>query len=155
MTPTLLTRTLVTGTFGSLTSTAALMAVGAAEGMAPLQPTNATAHWLRGPIAAVVRAPSVRFTGVGYATHHAATTFWALGYEIWAGSRTTLTPASAFAGALAVSAIAAAVDYGATPKRFTPGWEYVLSKRAMGVAYAAMAVGLAAGALLARRDHGR
>ena len=50
-----------------------------------------------------------------------------------------------------VSAIAAAVDYGATPKRFTPGWELVLSKRAMAAAYLAMAAGLAVGALVARR----
>ena len=62
-----------------------------------------------------------------------------------------MTPAAAFGSALVVSAVAAAVDYGATPKRFTPGWEYVLSKRAMAVAYAAMAFGLAAGTLVARR----
>lgn len=155
MTATFLTRALVTGTFGSLASTAALMAVGAAEGLAPCQPTNATAHWLRGPIAAAVPKPSMRFTGVGYATHHAATTFWALGYERWAGSRVVLTPASAVAGAIVVSAVAAAVDYGATPKRFTPGWEYILRKRSIAVAYAAMAAGLAAGALLTRQRSGR
>ena len=45
-----------------------------------------------------------------------------------------------------MSAIAAGVDYGPTPKRFPPGWEFVLSKRAMAVAYAAMAIGLEAGA---------
>jgi len=50
--------------------------------------------------------------------------------------------------AVATAAIAAAVDYGATPRRFTPGWEFMLSKRAMAVAYGAMAAGLAAGALL-------
>ena len=52
--------------------------------------------------------------------------------------------------ALAMSAIAAAVDYGATPKRFTPGWEFVLSKRTMTVAYLAMATGLAVGASMNR-----
>ena len=54
--------------------------------------------------------------------------------------------------ALAISAMAAAVDYIATPRRFTPGWEFVLSKRSMAVAYAAMAFGLAAGALMTRRS---
>jgi len=53
--------------------------------------------------------------------------------------------------ALAMSAFAATVDYGATPKRFTPGWEFVLSRRSMAVAYVAMAFGLAAGALSAQR----
>jgi hypothetical protein len=49
-----------------------------------------------------------------------------------------------------MSAIAAAVDYGITPKRAAPGWEEVLSKRSIGITYAVMALGLAAGALLAR-----
>lgn len=45
-----------------------------------------------------------------------------------------------------MTAIAAAVDYGPTPRRFTPGWELVLSKTGMAVAYAGLALGLAAGA---------
>jgi hypothetical protein len=49
--------------------------------------------------------------------------------------------------------VAAAVDYGATPTRFTPGWEFVLSKRSMAATYAAMALGLAAGALMAQPSH--
>jgi hypothetical protein len=44
--------------------------------------------------------------------------------------------------------IAALVDYGITPKRFTPGWEELLSKRSIGVTYAAMALGLTAGVML-------
>jgi hypothetical protein len=44
-----------------------------------------------------------------------------------------------------MSAIAALVG-GITPKRFTPGWEEVLSKRFIGVTYAA--IGLMAGAML-------
>jgi hypothetical protein len=43
------------------------------------------------------------------------------------------------------------VDYEATPKRFTPGWELVLSKRSMAATYVAMALGLAAAAMLPRR----
>lgn len=144
-------RTTVSGTLGSLASTAALMIMSEAEGRSPWQATNATAHWLHGPIAAAVPRLDLDHTGVGYATHHLATTFWALGYEWWMGSQQRVTPGAAFGTALAVSAIAAVVDYGATPKRFTPGWEYVLSKRAMAAAYGAMALGLAAGTLLARR----
>ena len=53
---------------------------------------------------------------------------------------------------MVMSAIAAAVDYTITPKRFTPRWEFVLSKRSMAVAYAAMDLGLAAGALITQRD---
>ena len=46
-----------------------------------------------------------------------------------------------------MAAIAAIIDYGATPKRFTPGWEFVLSKQSMAVTYAAMALGLTLGGL--------
>jgi hypothetical protein len=49
-----------------------------------------------------------------------------------------------------ISALAAGVDYGLTPRRLTPGWENVLSKPAMALTYGAMALGLAAGALLNR-----
>jgi len=53
-----------------------------------------------------------------------------------------------------MSVVAAAVDYGPTPKRFTPGWEFVLSKRGMAVAYAGLALGLAVGALSTQRRRG-
>ena len=60
----------------------------------------------------------------------------------------TLLLLSATAGAAsaraASPAIAAAVDYGATPRRFTPGWELVLSRAGMALVYSAMAAGLAA-----------
>ena len=53
-----------------------------------------------------------------------------------------------------MSAIAAVIYYGATPKRLTPGWELVLSKRSIAATYVAMAFGLAAGALVARAGLG-
>ena len=83
--------------------------------------------------------------------HHAATVFWAVLFERWIGARRPLAPLPLLRDALLVSALAAAVDYGATPKRFTLGWEFVLSKRAMAAAYAAMALGLAVGAMSTRR----
>ena len=127
--PSILQRAAVTGTAASLASTLALALAGLAETGSPAQPLNATSHWLH--------------TALGYATHHAATLFWAVLFERWVARRRPLSPASMAAHALALSAFAAAVDYGATPKRFTPGWELVLSKRAMAAAYLALATGLA------------
>jgi hypothetical protein len=49
-----------------------------------------------------------------------------------------------------MSGIAATVDYGVAPKRITPGWELALSDRSMVAAFAALAVGLAAGAMASR-----
>ena len=141
-------RAAVSGTAASVASTVALGLVARAEGKAALQPLNATSHWLNGNRAGEFGGADLAHTAVGYATHHAATIFWALFFERWIAARPALSPASVMQRALALSAIAAAVDYGPTPKRFTPGWELVLSKRSMAVVYGAMAAGLAAGALM-------
>jgi hypothetical protein len=44
------------------------------------------------------------------------------------------------------------VDYTVTPERLRPGFEHRLSTGAMTVVYAALALGLAAGCLLAKRQ---
>ena len=147
----LLPRALVSGAVASAASTVALATLARAEGKGALQPTNATSHWLHGEQAASFKQADLAHTAVGYATHHAATVFWAALFELGIGARRPLAPLPLLRVALLVSALAAAVDYGVTPKRFTPGWEFVLSKRAMAAAYAAMALGLAAGAMSARR----
>jgi hypothetical protein len=56
-----------------------------------------------------------------------------------------------------VAAIAAAVDYGLVPKRLTPGWESVLTKRSILATYGLLALGLAAGAMITQsgRPRGR
>ena len=142
---------LVIGSIASVTSSIALGVLAQLEGKASLQPVNATSHWLNGRRAALVTGADATHTAVGYATHHAATVFWAALFERWIGPRQPLSPASMLQHAVAMSAVAAAVDYVATPKRFTPGWEFVLTKRSMSVAYGAMAAGLAGGALLCQR----
>jgi hypothetical protein len=141
---------LVTGTAASVISTAALALLARREGKSAFQPTNATSHWLHGDRAASHREPDAAHTLVGYATHHASAQFWAVPFEAWLATRPPRTPAGLLRDACAMSAIAAAVDYGVTPKRLTPGWELVLSKRSMAATYGAMALGLAAGALVAR-----
>lgn len=143
---------LISGTVASATSSVALAFLARAEGKSALQPINSTSHWMNGTRAASFREADLTHTAVGYATHHAATIFWAVFFERWIGVRRPPALLPLMRDALATSAVAAAVDYGATPKRFTPGWEFVLSKRSMAVAYAAMAFGLAAGALINRRS---
>jgi hypothetical protein len=141
---------LVSGTAASIVSTAALALLAHREGKSAFQPTNATSHWLHGDSAASYREPDTDHTLVGYATHHASALFWAVPFEIWLAARPPRTAAGLLGDVCTMSAIAAAIDYGATPKRLTPGWELVLSKRSMAATYAAMALGLAAGALVAR-----
>ncbi len=144
-------RAVISGTVASVVSSASLGLLARAEGKGVLQPVNATSHWLNGRKAAAVEGADVTHTVVGYATHHAATVFWAVLFEGLIGARRPLGALPILQYAAATAAIAAAVDYGATPRRFTPGWEFVLSKRAMAAAYVAMAAGLAASALVTRR----
>ena len=142
----------VSGTLASVTSTVALALLARAEGHGALQPMNATSHWLHGKRAAGVEQADISHTAIGYTTHHAATLFWAVIFDQWVTRRPPSGPVPMLRDAMAMSAIAAAVDYTITPKRFTPGWELVLSKRSMAVVYAAMGIGLAAGALITQRE---
>ena len=135
----------MSGTAASLASTAALAGLARLEGRGALQPVNATSHWLTGRGAGAFTRGDLSHTLLGYATHQAATLFWAVLFESWIAPRRPLAPRTLLRDAAAMSALAALVDYTITPKRFTPGWELVLSKRSMAAAYAAMALGLAAG----------
>jgi hypothetical protein len=50
-----------------------------------------------------------------------------------------------------MSAVAGVVDYGIVPRRLTPGWELALPPKSVAAVLAAMALGLAAGGILAQR----
>ena len=130
-------------------STLALALVAKLQGRGALQPLNATSHWLNGEDAADETGAGWRSTGVGLLTHVAATGFWAALYELWLARRGR-SLADVVGKAAAMAGVSALVDYRATPKRFTPGWEFVLTPEAMMIAYLALGAGLAVGA--ARRQ---
>jgi len=147
---------LAAGTLASLASTGALMLCGRREAGSVVAPTNATSHWLWGDQAFEVREPTLRHTGIGYATHHASAIFWALLYAwLHASRHPAQSVPAALASAGAATAVACAVDYTITPKRLTPGFEHHLSRRSMGIVYGLFAVGLAAGCLLVQRGRRR
>lgn len=143
--------TLVTGTVAALVSAAALAALAKAEGKGALQPLNATSHWVSGDAAANAELPSADHTLVGFITHWLSALLWAAPFQVWLEANPPRSLTALAGDAAVMSGIAAAVDYGATPKRFTPGWELVLSKRGLFASYVALAFGLAAGALAAER----
>jgi len=138
----------ISGTIVSVATTAVLGLLARTEGKGALQPTNSTSHWLYGKQAGSVRHADVAHTLVGYGTHHASSIFWALLFETWLAARPPRPPLAMLRDALGAAAIAAAVDYGIVPKRLTPGWEAVLSKRSIATTFMAMAVGLAAGGMI-------
>ena len=149
--PTILVRAVPPAVLGSAASSLALGVMAKHEGAGALQPVNATSHWLHGRQAATIRTADLVHTGVGAMTHIAATFFWTVLFERWTGPRRPMSAPRLLLDASMLSVLAAAVDYRATPKRFTPGWEFVLSRGSMAVAYAAMAFGVAAGASMVDR----
>jgi hypothetical protein len=147
----LLASALTTGSIASVVSTVALAALAKMEGKQVAQPLNSTSHWLHGDNAADVGGIDAAHTGVGFATHHASALFWAMPFEMWLASRPPRSSMELGRDAAVMSAIAAMVDYGITPKRLTPGWELTLSRKSMVGAYAGLALGLVAGALVSQR----
>lgn len=145
------TSALITGTVASIATTAALALLARTEGKGAVQRTNSTSHWLHGQEAGSIGEVDAAHTLIGYGTHHISAIFWALPFEAWLATRPTRTAGQTLTDATMMSAIAAVVDYGMAPRRLTPGWEKVLSKRSIAATYAAMALGLAAGALISQR----
>lgn len=132
---------LLSGSAVSVATSMALSLLARAEGRSAIQPVNSTSHWYWGEAAARSRKLDLPHTAVGFATHHGASLFWALIYEML---RRRHPKRAALGDAAAVSALAAFVDYAVVPKRLTPGWEKVVSPQAIGIAYIAMALALAA-----------
>lgn len=144
-------RALLSGTLASVISTGVLLWFGHRNLGKPFAPTNATSHWLWGDIESFNSLePTVRHTAVGYGTHHASALMWALFYERLLGDDPERTSTLVLSAA-GMTALAAFVDYQMTPKRLTPGFEAHLNRSSMLGVFAAIGVGLAAGALLNRR----
>lgn len=141
----------VAGTIGGALSTLALAALGRAQNGSAVAPINAVSHWVWGDEALVQDHPTWRHTLTGFSTQHAAAIFWAALYSRVFGHRAEAKePVNAIAGAIATSAAAYTVDYTITPHRLRPGYEHRLDGKGMFAVYAALAAGLAIGALLQR-----
>ena len=99
---TILFRVLLTGSIASAVSAAVLCLLAKAEGKDPVQPINASSHWLHGEDAGTVTAIDLQHTGTGYATHHAATVFWAALFETLQSASADRQPAKAIRNAAVV-----------------------------------------------------
>jgi hypothetical protein len=154
----------VSGGIAAAISATVLAMRGKHENGSLLGPVNAVSHWIWGDEAAQHDAPSSRYSLLGYAIHHSASTLWATLYERWFGEHADRNateradsqvghPADsharaneigkALASGLAVSALACFVDYKMTPYRLQPGYEMRLSKKSLLIVYAAFGLGLA------------
>lgn len=147
---------LAAGTLAALLSTAVLGLAGRRETGSAAAPINAVSHWYWGDEALHHQRADLAHTASGLATHEAASLFWA-GLFTWATRhRPALrTPSGVVLGSIATSALACFVDFRLTPRRFTPGYEHRLSKKALAGTYALFAVGLALGTWVAQAHEDR
>lgn len=141
----------IAGTVAGALSTLALAALGRLENGSAVAPINAVSHWVWGDEAFGQDRPTWRHTLTGFVTQHAAAIFWAALYARAFGHRwEAKEPVNAIAGAIATSAAAYTVDYTITPRRLRPGYEQRLDGKGLFAVYAALAAGLAIGALVQR-----
>jgi len=70
--------------------------------------------------------------------------FWGWFYDKAFGRSPTFV--RALSATAAIGPVSYLVDYNATPKRFTPGWELVFSRRDMAAIYLSMVIGMFWGA---------
>lgn len=142
----------LSGGISSVLSTAVLSVRGQKEDDDPYAPNNAISHWFWGERATRQNGPSMRYTALGYAIHHASATLWAVLYEKWFGEkaeRGEVLPA--IAGAAAVAGLACFVDYRMTPRRLQPGFEKRLSTPSLFLVYASFGAALVLRGLVASR----
>jgi hypothetical protein len=134
---------IVSGSIGSIATTAVLGRRGQRENGSAFAPTNAISHWFWGRHAENQNGPSLQCTLLGYAIHHASATLWAIFYEKWFGTKAEqkkIVPA--LAGGAAVAALACFVDYEVTPERLHPGYEKRLSTRSLFLLYGVFGIAL-------------
>jgi hypothetical protein len=150
---TALQRGLVGGAASSVLSTVALAALGKREGSSAYAPTNAVSHWIHGDEAMHAYRPTWRHTLPGYLIHHGSAVFWSVLFERLCGRLLDRKePLTTLGVATAASAVACFVDYQLTPERLQPGYEHHLSRPSLAVVYGTFGIGLAIGAMLARRN---
>jgi hypothetical protein len=136
-------------------SMATVMLAAMAEGRSPLQPVNATSHWIWGDEAGRHTRPDIAHTLTGAVTNQSAAMFWGALFGAWLSSRPPRSTAQMFRDAAAMGVIATTLDYGILPRRLSPGWELALSRPSVGLSMAAMALGLALGGLAAQEPRMR
>ena len=148
-------RALADGAVASVLSTVTLAGLTRAAGHSAASGTNATSHWLWGRRAWRRERFDLAHTAAGYAIHHVCSVFWACGFAAWNRARPA-APARVAGRAAGIAVVAAAVDYGAIPRRLTPGFEAHLRPGPIALVYAAFALGLLASHVLSgRRYRGR
>lgn len=139
--------TLATGAVATVATTSAVALLGKIEGGSAAAPINAVSHMLWGDKAANTEQWDARHTLAGAGLNAIAVTAWAGMHELLLQRNGKPTVQRALLAGVATAAVAYVTDYHVVPKRFTPGFEKRLSRKALFGVYAVLALSLAAGSL--------
>lgn len=139
----MITRLFRTTIGGALASTGAALVLSRLRTGSYGPGVNCTAHWLYGNKAADVNKLDAAHSLTGIATNTAAVLFWSWFYHKALGRQPKMV--RTLMATAALGPVSCLIDYKATPKRFTPGWELVFSRTDMAIIYLAMVLGMLSG----------
>lgn len=140
-----------TGTAAALLSMSTAAARSRADSRRADTAFNAQSHIVWGGHPPGDAGPHRRNTVVGATLHAGAGYFWAGVFETLLGRWARRSDVHAAAGGAATALAAYLIDYKLVPQRIRPGFEFHLSPHSLHCIYAALAGGLALGAMCTRR----
>lgn len=133
---------------GSLT-TLAVMAFAIRERKPVFAPIHAISHILFGEGVLAERSPNPKLLVSGLLLNLSAMIGWSaiaeMGFHVLKSSPGSFAPSALMA--IAITVLAYIIDFHVVPKRFTPGFEHVISSRALRGVYYFLALGFLMGAL--------
>lgn len=139
-----------TGTAAALLSMSTAAARSRADTRRADTAFNAQSHIVWGGHPPGDAGPHRRNTVVGATLHLGAGYFWAGVFEMLVGRWARRSAFRAAAGGAATALAAFVIDYKLVPQRIRPGFEFHLSRHSLKCIYAALAGGLALGAMCTR-----
>jgi hypothetical protein len=96
---------------------------------------------------AAIDEPDPMVTTIGVATNLLAGVFWGSILALRLRANPSRSGADILCEAALVAGFAGILDYGILPRRLSPGWEFGLAGSSVAIAFGAMGLGLAGGAL--------
>ena len=145
----LITNILVMTAWSTVLSIGSIMMLAAIERKAPSAPVTAISHIVYGDKAIDSRRVDLLHFVIGFGLNLMAMIGWSVVAEI--GFRVLHILPNNFIGtcfvASAVSVLAYFTDFYVVPKRFTPGFEHILSRRALFITYVFLAVSFLIGGM--------
>ena len=144
---------MVTAGWAAALTTVSVMTLSSLEHRGPFAPVNAISHIAFGQASVGVEAPKPKLLVTGLVLNAGAMIGWAavaeLGYAVFRLPAGVLLAACPIA--ILTTVLAFIVDFHVVPKRLSPGFEMILSKRSLLIVYVAMGAALVVGGLLRAR----